>query len=109
MIERPTPGAAVAAQAGAVENEAVVVAPVPPASTAPVAERASHVLAASGPDPALAPTAPPKFADRPSARFESAAARPSARRAPRAASRIEGMEYRAVFACCTEATDTPIK
>lgn len=108
MIERPTPGAAVVAQAGATEYEAADAAPVPPASAAPEAGRASHVLAASGPDPALAPTAPPKFADRPSPRFESTVPRPSARRVPRKPG-MEGMKYRAVFACCTEATDTPIK
>lgn len=109
MIERPTPGAAVVAQAGAVESEAVDAAPEPPASAAPVAERPSHVLAASGPDPELAPTAPPKFADRPGPRFRSTIPRPSERRVSRKATAAEGTKYRAVFACCTEATDTPIK
>ena len=109
MIERPTPGAAVVAQAGVVENEAVGAAPEPPASAAPVAERPLHVLAASGPDPALAPTAPPKFADRPGPRFEPRVARPSVRRVARKPTVVEGTRYRAVFACCMEATDTPIK
>ena len=112
MIERPTPAGAVIAQAGAEASE--VAAPAPAASVADpvapgaVAERTPHVLAVSGPDPALAPSAPPRFPDRPGPRFEAAAQRPT-RRTPRAAAGMEGISYRAVFACCTEATDTPIK
>jgi hypothetical protein len=109
MIERPAPAGAGIAQAGAEASEAAEAAPVPQVNAAPEAEGMSHVLAASGPDPALAPQAPPKFADRTGPRFESAAPRVDARRGPRAASRIEGTSYRAVFACCMEATDTPIK
>ena len=108
MIERPTPAAAVA-HAGAEEREAAIAAPPPLASPAPEAERATHVLSASGPDPALAPPAPPKFPDRPSARFEPTAPRPPARRVPRASPGMESTKYRAVFACCMEATDTPTK
>ena len=109
MIERPTPAGAVVAHAGAEVGEAASVAPVPLVSAAPEAESVAHVLAVSGPDPALAPPAPPKFADRPSPRFEPTAPRPSARRAPRALPGMESMKYRAVFACCMEATDTPTK
>lgn len=115
MIERPTPAGAVIAQAGAEASEAANVAPAPPASVADpavpgaLAERTPHLLAASGPDPALAPCAPPRFPDRPGPRFEDAARRPTPRRTPRAAAGMEGMSYRVVFACCTEATDTPIK
>jgi len=109
MIERPTPAAAVVAHAGAEESEAAIAAPAPQAIAAPEAERAAHVLAVSGPDPVLAPPAPPKFADRPGARFEPTAQRPSARRAPRASPGMESLKYRAVFACCMEATDTPTK
>jgi hypothetical protein len=109
MIERPAPAGAGIAQAGAEASEAAEAAPVPQVNAAPEAEGMSRVLAASGPDPALAPQAPPKFADRIGPRFEPAAPRADARRGPRAASRIKGTSYRAVFACCTEATDTPIK
>jgi hypothetical protein len=107
MIERPTPAGAVVAHAGAEVGEAAIIAPAPQVSAAPEAETVAHVLAVSGPDPALAPPAPPKFADRPGARLEPMAPRPSARRAPRASPGMESMKYRAVFACCMEATDTP--
>jgi hypothetical protein len=109
MIERPTPAGAVIAHAGAEVGEAASAAPVPQLSAAPEAESAAHVLAVSGPDPALAPPAPPKFADRPGPRFEPTVPRPSARRVPRASPGMESMKYRAVFACCMEATDTPTK
>jgi hypothetical protein len=109
MIERPAPAGAGIAQAGAEASEAAEAAPVPQVNAAPEAEGMSRVLAASGPDPALAPQAPPRFADRGSARFESAATRSALRRATRVATGVETMKYRAVFACCTEATDTPIK
>lgn len=115
MIERPATAGAGIAQAGAEVTEAAQAAPVPqgnaadPAAPGTPAEGMSHVLAASGPDPALAPPAPPRFAERRSPRFESTTSRPSTRRAPRTAAGMEGMTYRAVFACCTEATDTPIK
>ena len=109
MIERPTPAGAVVAHAGAEVGEAAIAAPAPQVSAAPEAESVVHVLAVSGPDPALAPPAPPKFADRASARFEPTAPRPAARRAPRASLGMESMNYRAVFACCMEATDTPTK
>jgi hypothetical protein len=114
MIERPAPAGAGIAQAGAEASEAARAAPVPqvnaadPAAPGTPAEGMSHVLAASGPEPALA-QAPPRFADRGSARFESAATRSALRRATRVATGVETMKYRAVFACCTEATDTPIK
>lgn len=115
MIERPAPARASIAQAGAEASEAAEAAPVSqlnatdPALPGAPAEGMSNVLAASGPEPAQAPQAPPQFAERAISRFESPAARAGARRAPRAASRMEGTSYRAVFACCTEATDTPIK
>ena len=106
MIERPTPAGAGVAQAGAETSEAASVAPAPP--EAPEAERTTHVLAANGPDPSLSPpAAPPRFTDRPRQRLESS--RASARRTSHATIGIEGMTYRAVFACCTEATDTPTK
>ena len=108
MIERPTSARAIT-QAGVEVSEAANAAPSPQSGEVPEGERVTHVLAASGPDPALVPTAPPKFADRPSPRFESTTPRPSTRRAPRKATGTEGMKYSAVFACCTEATDTPIK
>jgi hypothetical protein len=108
MIERPAPAGAGIAQAGAEPSEAAEAAPVLQINAAPEAEGMSHVLAVSGPDPALAPQAPPKLADRRSPRFESTTSRPT-RRASRAAAGMEGVTYRAVFACCTEATDTPIK
>jgi hypothetical protein len=111
MIERPAPARASVAQAGAEQAEAAVVAPAPMESAAPEAERAAHLLSAVGPDPALAPPAPPKFAKDPSAPFASAAPRAAPRRAPRAPTGsptgIEGKRYRAVFACCREAKDTP--
>jgi hypothetical protein len=108
MIERPMPAGGIA-HAGAEERKAASAAAGPPASVAAEAERAAHVLAASGPDPALAPPVPPKFQDRPGPpRFDPTAPRPSARRA-HATPGMEGINYRAVFACCTEATDTPTK
>ena len=106
MIERPTPAGAHVARAGG-EIEAANVAATAPQSAAPKAPRASHVLAASGPDPALAPPAPPRFQDRPGSRFEAASPRASSRRTPRASAGLPNTTYRAVFACCTEATDTP--
>jgi len=106
MIERPTPAGASVAHAGT-EIEAADIVAAPPPNAAPEAQCASHVLAANGPDPALAPPAPPRFQDRPVSRFEAAGPRPSTRRTPRASARIQNMTYRAVFACCTEATDTP--
>ena len=115
MIERPAPAGAGIAQAGEELSEAARAAPLPqvkaadPAAPGTPAEGTSHVLAASGPDPVLAPPAPPRFAERRSPRFESTTSRPSTRRASRAAAGMEGITYRAVFACCTEATDTPIK
>jgi hypothetical protein len=109
MIERPASAGAGIAQAGAEVSEAAKAAAATPAGVAPEAERAPHVLAASGPDPALAPTAPPKFADRPGPRFEPTAPRASTRRTPRASPGMEGTRYRAVFACCREATDTPTR
>jgi hypothetical protein len=107
MIERPTPAGAVVAHAGAEVGEAAITAPAPQLSAAFEAESAAHVLAVSGPDPALAPSAPPKFADRPGPM--PTVPRPSARRTPRASPGMESMKYRAVFACCMEATDTPTK
>ena len=108
MIERPTSAGGGIAQAGAETSEAADVAP-PPASAAPEAERSIHVLAANVPVPALAAPAPPPVVDRPGPRFGSTAPRPSARRASRVAARAEGTTYRVIFACCMEATDTPIK
>ena len=114
MIERPAPAGAIA-QAGAEASEAALAAPVPqgnaadPAAPGAQAEGMSPVLAVSGPDPALVPQAPPRFADRAGARFESAGTRSASRRVARVYTGMETMKYRAVFACCTEATDTPIK
>ena len=106
MIERPTPAGAGVAQAGAETREAANAAPAP--AVVPAAECGAHVLAANGPDPSLAPpVAPPRFMDRPRQPFEPTASRAAARRTSRAAMAIEGMTYRAVFACCMEATDTP--
>jgi len=107
MIERPTPAAAGVAHAGAEASVAAGVVPAPPARATPEPERAPYVLAASGPDPSLAPPAPPRFTDRPSSRFEPTAQRTPARPAPRATIGTEDVSYRAIFACCTEATDTP--
>lgn len=109
MIERPTPARVGVVHAGDEAGEAANAAPVLPTSAAPEAEQTTHVLAASGPDPALAPPAPPRFADRHSPPFESTTSRPAARRASRRGPGIEGMNYRVIFACCMEATDTPIK
>ena len=112
MIERPAPAGAIVAQAGAEQAEVAMAAEAPQESAAPQAERAAHLLSAVGPDPALAPPAPPKFAKDPGPRFESAAPRAAPRRAPRSPTGtsptgMEGKRYRAVFACCREAKDTP--
>lgn len=107
MIERPTPVRAGITQAGAEKSKAMSAAPPEPSSALPDGERVTHGLAANGPDPALATPAPPKFAGRAGSRFESATARPPARRKPRSSITTEGMTYRAIFACCREAKDTP--
>jgi len=60
-----------------------------------------------GPDPALTSTGPPRLADRVSAQTGPAAARSSPRPAQRASHRVENMNYRMIFACCLQATETP--
>jgi hypothetical protein len=113
MIERPASAGASIAPAAAEGIEAANAAPVTRSAAPLEGERSVHVIAAIGPDPALEPdpgppsAALPRLVERPTARYGHTAARPAARNTPRASTRIEGMSYRAVFACCTEATDTP--
>ena len=113
MIERPASAGAVIAPAGAEQGQVAQVTSAPlasvpdPASPGTSAERTPTVLAGIGPDPALAPPAPPKLVDRASARLGHTTPRSGARATPRAITKVEGMTYRLVFACCLQATDTP--
>jgi hypothetical protein len=107
MIERPAPTGASVAHAGAEAGGPVKAAAEPQIAAVTEAECAPHVLAGFGPDPALAPPAPPKFQDRPGPLYVPTVPRAAARRTPRAATTIEGIKYRVVFACCMQATETP--
>jgi hypothetical protein len=108
MIERPASAGTGIAPAAAEEVEAGMAAPAGLAVAPLEAERSVQGIAAIGPDPALEPPTSPGLAERTRARFAHTAARPGARsttaRAPKG---IERMEYRVIFACCTEATDAP--
>jgi hypothetical protein len=109
MIERPATATADVVRADAGGSEAVEAAPAPQVTAPPCPELAptAPVLAGRGPDPALAPDAPPKFADR-QAQFGPPASRAARMRvATRVSTRTEHMNYRAIFACCMEATETP--
>jgi hypothetical protein len=106
MIERPASRKASVTPAGDARTEADQAALAPPGSAPPAAERTPTVLAGMGPDPALAPPAPPRLTDSTRTRFGHERPR-SAARSTRTVAGMEGMEYRAVFACCSEATDTP--
>lgn len=117
MIERPASAAAGVAPAGGAGDDggggARQAAPEPLSSIPPIAEQAPaqetapHVIAGRGPDPALTATARPRLADRVSAQIGAAALRTNPRHAPRASHRVESMNYRAIFACCLQATETP--
>jgi hypothetical protein len=104
MIGRPAAAGTiiVPAVAGGVEA-----APTAPAARVgvPLEAEPAHVIAGIGPDPALEPPVSDVFAERP--KFAHTAARSGARSSARAPRGTERMEYRAIFACCTEATDTP--
>ena len=113
MIQRPASAGASIAPVDAEQGEVSRTTPVPPASLpdpaspGTSAERTPTVLAGIGPDPALAPPAPPKLVDRASARLGHTTPRSGARATPRAITKVEGMTYRLVFACCLQATDAP--
>ena len=114
MIERPASTGASIALTGAERGEAGVAAPAAPvgapdgASSGTPAERTPTVLAGIGPDPTMAPPAPPKLADRPRARLGHTTTRSGARGTLRATTTVKGMTYRMVFACCClQATDAP--
>jgi hypothetical protein len=107
MIERPATAGIRVAPAVAGGTEAAQAAPAAFADVPLEAGRSVHAIAGIGPDPALEPPVSDVFAERPNARFAHTAARPGARSSTRAPKGTERMEYRAVFACCTEATDTP--
>jgi hypothetical protein len=113
MIERPAAAMADVVRADAGGSEAVEAAPLPQVTAPGFPEPAptsssAPVLAGNGPDPALAPDTPPKFAERTRAQFGPPAPRAARMRvATRVSTRTEHMNYRAIFACCTEATETP--
>ena len=113
MIQRPASAVASIAPASAEQGEVALSTPAPsasvpdPVSPGTPAARTATVLAGIGPDPALAPPAPPKLADRASARLGHTTPRSGARGTSRATMKVEGMTYRLVFACCLQATDAP--
>lgn len=107
MIGRPAVAGVSVAPAVAGGVEAAPAAPAARAGAPLNAEPSTHVIAGIGPDPALEPPGTDVLAERPNARFAHTAARSGARTSTRAPRGTERMEYRAIFACCTEATDTP--
>ena len=109
MIERPASAGASVAPAGAEHDEVAQATPAAVVSAPPEAGRTPAVWAGIGPDPALAPPAPPRLAERPGTRLGHTSPRSGARGTQRATTKVEGMTYRVVFACCFGATDTPTK
>ena len=107
MIERPASAGANIAPSAVQEIAAAIVAPATRAVAPLEAERSVHGFVGFGPDPALEPPASPGSAERNRARFAHTAARSGARSTARAPRGKKSMDYRVVFACCTEATDTP--
>jgi len=115
MIERPasaTSGVTGGESTGGVGDSGAVETVLPPFSTPTFAEQAPshadapHPIAGTGPDPSLA-AGTPRPADRVSAQVGPVASRTSTRSAQRASHRVENMTYRAIFACCLQATETP--